>query len=173
MKQDLKPNFELCAGIGTPITTINPDENYQLLTLDMDDVSEASVYSAVEYECPEGVYAILKNGENSYNVISLSIHPMREVIQTKANVPKDDAQHLKLGIKRGYWIIRLSGKHERDRPELIDIVSTTTEAVISEKHLKLFEALYPKMDVYSLMPAVKSTINCPIMKTVYPTRCKD
>lgn len=169
--------YDFCKGIGSIVEREKSESNRKhVLQLDLDDLGKHPREAGIINELPAGPYVVTRTGEGSYNVTSLHLFTEEEVIEAKANIWADDANHLKIGVRRGYWILRLSGKHERTHPEFDGLYYSNgpgiDSLVISEPHAEAYRKRYPDADIYSMLPAAY-VARGEISLEVYPTRVKD
>jgi len=176
--------FYFCKGISSKIYEnleyglVPCKRELHVIQLDLDDMEQNPAETKIFDTLPDGIYLILQTDDNSYNITSLTLYDFRQVCEAKASIQKDDSEHLKIGIDRGFWILRLSDKLERARPELIDFKDTRHQVKdskmpmkLSKPHAELYEKLYSEFDLRSMLPAgnyVEGDINV----EKYPTRVK-
>lgn len=174
--EELKEETEICKGITSKVNSgdnIAITSQRQLLMLDLDDVTKDRAVQIAE-NLIDGLYIVQRSSENSRNIISLSLHYWSDIIRAKAEVPEDDAQHLKIGIQRQKWITRLSEKGDKPRPEfeaLVDSRDNKSAIVdVSSSHIELFTGLYDGL--YDVMPELSNfnVLASPTVEAVrYPT----
>lgn len=157
--------YAACSGVSSKLEDKDGNLKGHVLQIDIDDFQGNidDVFESAEFL--PGVYLVTRTDTCSYNITSLNLFSWREVIDMKASLTLDDAEHLKVGIKRGYWILRLSGKDDRDRPkfERLKVVDGQSDSIqYSMPHLELYSKLYRDVGIYSALPEgeeVKGSLN--------------
>lgn len=162
----------VCTGISSKVKIESTKDQFfepkdlHVIQLDIDDMDQNPANTAIMDDLPDGIYLVTQTDQSSWNVTSLTCYPRSKVIQAKANVSVDDAQHLKIGIQRDYWILRLSGKGSRDRPQFRSLVHNydkdlsqrqMEQMTLSKPHVELYDKLYREYDIRSLLPAIPVT----------------
>jgi hypothetical protein len=150
--------YKPCLGIGSVVDT-DEDVNGRkhVIQLDIDNMDKDPLSSSLTDDLPPGFYISLQNGPESWNITSLTLHTKEQVIETKAAVRVDDPQHLKIGVKRGYWILRLSRKGKRERPQYSQShfvkSAQRREHQFSAPHAELYAKIYHEEGLRSILPA--------------------
>ena len=150
--------YGACTGVGSKLEDKDGLTKGHVFQADIDDFEGDidDVFESADFK--DGVYLVTRTDTNSYNITSLNLFTWSEVIDMKASLTLDDAEHLKVGIKRGYWILRLSGKDDRGRPrfERLKVVdNNNTRLHYSMPHVTLYDKLYRKAGIYRMLPEGK------------------
>lgn len=140
--------------------------------LDLDGIDRDQA-EAITYSLDPGVYVLLKSSADSYNIISLTAYSVDQITDLKASIRQDDADHLKIGMFRGFWITRISKKADKSRPKLVDVVTVEDDAIekhkVSRPHYYLFKELFDGFELVAPDYLDMKYQNCCVEKVKYPT----
>lgn len=165
-------------GVGSMVNGEDVPENERhVLQVDLDGVTEEEAVKLVRSVLPNGAYIVLRSSEDSFIATSLDLFSFDEVIHAKAELAVDDPRHLKIGIKRGYWILRTAPKGDKPAPEFAAFVDTHNgseirdgydERYMSKPHAHIYAALHEENDLWSLYPTGNYVGKRPT-RELYPT----
>lgn len=139
-----------------PSKDIITPHDIHVIQLDIDELDAKPRESGIFEALPDGFYLVFKTRENAYNITSLTIYDRQQMFKAMANVGVEDADHFKISYNRGHSILRLSGKGDRTRPELVDTVMNCRPEELpplSMPHAELYAKLYHRDGLRSLYPA--------------------
>lgn len=129
-----------------------------IMLLDYDECSERQAKQRLEDK--PGITLILKSSPGSHHVWNLCVQPKADVVQSMVLL-RDDYSHVRSGIKRGYWRLRIGpkvregGDTYKERPELVAVLFNETDRVQSKAHWRLARALY---DIPPLPDAIREWV---------------
>lgn len=173
--------YNATKGVGSMVNGPDVPENKRhVLQVDMDGVSADEACKLVRSVLPDAAYIVLKSSRDGYVATSLDLFSYDEVIHAKAELAVDDPRHLKIGIKRGFWILRTAPKGSKHAPEFEAYIDTvdedtrrlsaphTTTRYMSNEHAHLYAKLFEEQDLWSLYPAAR-WVGENMTRELYPT----
>lgn len=183
-------SYNWCVGVGSYVRAGTGTNIGHVCQLDLEGPDRQGVEYIIREKLDSDVWLLFdcgsKEGQPSWHVSGLRIRRRHNVADLKAGIAADDPLHLKVGLDRGYWILRTSGKGDRAAPEAVRAFDTTDNEAdslqgdnsefiprlrLSMPHIRLYDTLG---DTWDLQPFLAShKYECAGMKLShekYPTQ---
>lgn len=144
-----------CSGLRSGVYSGDAPLGHILMT-EWDDVEDPMIPLSILSNKP-GISVLLRSSPMSYHLYNLSVRPFDAQIRDAA-AGTGDLGHVRWAARRGYFVLRVTGKiYEesgetyKDPPELVRVVSSESEYPQSREHLETLSTL-PVMESIDSSP---------------------
>jgi len=133
------------------------DPEGHISLMDLDGTTEKQAVEKVE-NMP-GITVVLESSPGSHHAWNLTVGDIQK-ITCRLVMMRDDAPHIRSGLVRGHWRLRVgpklreNGDTYKSPPELVTVVMSKTDSEQSMPHWNLARAMFdlpalPKRDVFN------------------------